>query len=175
MLAPWTNFPEAFDASLAARRGDTEGAKAALARIDRAHLKSCLDTCLLTWVAEGAAAAMDAELGAIVDAALEAHAGEWTSISLPGFIVEGPVSAARALAAHACGRLEDAKRLRREAMEEARRAGAKAVVARLVRMNGEDRPLPSCARFGAGACASRAGENADRVVRPRGRILDGDG
>jgi hypothetical protein len=56
------------------------------------------------------------------------------------------VSAARALAADACGRAEDAKRLRHEALEEAQRAGAEAVVARLLRMNGDGRraaPAPS--------------------------------
>src|SRR5262249_6941542 len=44
LFAPWTNFPEAFDASLAARRGDMQAAKAAVARMDLAHLKTCLDT-----------------------------------------------------------------------------------------------------------------------------------
>src|SRR5204862_136616 len=91
LLAPWTNYGAAYDASLAARRHDPERATAAVARLDRDHLRTCMDTFLLTWVAEGAAAAKDAELGAILEEALAAHAGEWTSVSLPGFIVEGPV------------------------------------------------------------------------------------
>lgn len=146
LFAQWTNFPAAFDASLAARRGDAAGAQSALARLDRAHLRTCLDTFLLTWVAEGAAAAMDAEIGALVDEALAVHAGEWTSISLPGFVVEGPISAARAMAAHACGRADDARRLRREALEEARAAGADAVVARLARLLGDEQPAAAVAR-----------------------------
>ena len=124
-----------------------------------------MDTFLLTWVAEGAAATMDADLGAIVDEALAAHADEWTSIGLPGFIVEGPVSAARALAAEACGRLEDAKRFRREALEEARRAGARrsssgssAWMARIERRPPRLQPGPPTLV----------------TVRPRGRVLDGD-
>jgi hypothetical protein len=158
LFAPWTNYLEAFDASLAARRADVEAAKTALDRLDRAHLKTCLDTFMLNWVAEGAAAAGDAAVGAIVGEALEAHVGEWTSVSLPGFIVEGPVSAARAFAAEACGRFEEAKRLRHEAVEEARHAGASAVVARLLSMdhaNGQVHsavaPLP--------AVSTRAGAN----------------
>ncbi len=142
LLAPWVNYPAAFDAFVAARRGDGEGAKTALARLDRVHLRNCMDTFLLTWVAEGAAATRDAEVGAIVDQALSAHAEEWTSVSLPGFIVEGPVSGARALAADARGRTEDARRLRRQAVEEARRAGAEAVVARLMRFEGQERAAP---------------------------------
>lgn len=132
-LAPWSNYAAAFDASIAARRGDVRAASAALARLDRAHLRSCMDTYLLNWVAEGAAAVGNAELGELLEAALAAHAGEWASVSLPGFIIEGPVSGLRALAALARGASDDSERFRREALAEATRAGADAVVARLSR------------------------------------------
>jgi hypothetical protein len=147
VLAPWTNFPAAYDATIAARRGDATATKAALTRLDRAHLKTCMDTYLLTWVAEAAAVARDAELGAIVEESLAVHAIEWTSISLPGFIVEGPVSTARALAAEACGRMDDAKRFRQEALEQARRAGATAVVTRLLQRDDAAPPSIDVATF----------------------------
>jgi hypothetical protein len=132
-FAHWSSYPAAFDAMLAARQGDRAGAAQALARLDPEHVRICMDTILLAWIAEGAAVARDAAMGALLETALSAHAEEWSSVSAPGFLVETPVAWSRALAASARGRPGDAAAFRRAAFEAARRAGSDAALASMAR------------------------------------------
>jgi hypothetical protein len=125
------DYAAGFDAMAAATRGDAEAARASLARLDREHVRVCMDTMLPTWVAEAAVVTGDRAWGEIAEEVLAPLASEWISWSGIAFVVEAPVARARALAARARGDALAAHRFFAEAIADAERAGASAVIERM--------------------------------------------
>jgi hypothetical protein len=131
MLDVFPDYAAGFDAMVAATRGDAEAARASLARLDREHVRVCMDTMLPTWVAEAAVVTSEPAWGELAEEVLEPLAAEWISWSGIAFVVETPVARARALAARARGDAAGAGVFFAEAIADAARAGAEAVVERL--------------------------------------------
>jgi hypothetical protein len=125
------DYAAGFDAMVAATRGDAEAARTSLARLDREHVRVCMDTMLPTWVAEAAVVTRDRAWGEIAEEVLAPLATEWISWSGIAFVVEAPVARARALAARARGGEVAARTFFAEATADAERAGANAVVERI--------------------------------------------
>ena len=130
-LDVFPDYATGFDAMIAAQRGDADVVRAALSRLDREHVRICMDTVLPTWVAEAAASIRDAAWGELAEQALMQHPGEWVSWSGIAFIVESPVARGRAIAALACDDRAQAAAFYAEAIAEAKQVGAERVVERL--------------------------------------------
>jgi hypothetical protein len=130
MLNIWPTYA-ALDGMIAARQRDPEGARRCLAALDRGHLRVCMDSMVLMWVAEAAAVACDPAWGTIVEEALAPMEGEWASWSGVAYVVDSPVTRGRALAAIARGDRAAAGAHFSRAFAEAEHAGATPIALRI--------------------------------------------
>jgi hypothetical protein len=121
----------AYEAMLAARRGEVDEARAVLGRIGKEHARVCMDTMHGAWLAEAAAAVSDASWGKVIEELLAPLEREWASWSGVGFIIDSPVARARALAAAARRDWTSAQRHRDAALEAALAVGARPAAARI--------------------------------------------
>lgn len=121
----------AYEAMLAARLGDVDGARAALGRIGKEHARVCMDTMHGAWLAEAAALVGDASWGSVIEEMLAPLEREWASWSGVGFIIDSPVARAQALAAAARRDWAAALRHCHTALEAALAVGARPVAARI--------------------------------------------